>query len=132
MPGAMAKRTKPTPKKLGKPRSSGDWADAFLASLREEGNVREACKAADVHRTTAYDRRRDDPAFAAAWRDALDDAVDALEKEARARAKAQSDTLLIFLLKSHRPEVYREQVKLDHSVVVAVAEEIVDACDADD
>ena len=40
------------------------------------------------------------------------DALDILEAVAVQRAITISDTLLIFLLKSHRPEVYRETVTL--------------------
>jgi hypothetical protein len=42
----------------------------------------------------------------------MQDACDILEGHARARAIASSDTLLIFLLKAHRPEVYRERIDI--------------------
>lgn len=69
----------PTPKR---PR----WVKAFLAALSESGNVRLACEAAQINRWTAYDRRENDPDFAKAWADALDQAADLLEEEARRRA----------------------------------------------
>lgn len=110
----MARKKKLTPKKRS--RSSADWRSAFLASLKETGNVRASCEAAGVERTTVYDRRDGDPEFAAAWKEAMDDAIDLLVTAARQRATATSDTLLIFLLKSHRREVYGDQSRHDHRI----------------
>src|SRR5262245_29315988 len=76
----MAGRTRRTPKR------PEDW-EAFLAQLRERGNVRDSCLAAGVGRVTAYGRRKQDAAFAEAWNSALDDATDDLELEARRRAR---------------------------------------------
>ena len=58
---------------------------------------------------------RDHSTFAETWAQAREDAVDMLEAEARRRALATSDALLMFLLKSERPEKFREKVdiKLD-------------------
>jgi len=98
--------TKATPKKAK--RTAGEWRPLFLAALRNSGNIRAACQAAGIDRPKAYNHRDKDPAFAAAWQEALEDAVDVLEAVARQRALEMSDTLLIFLLKSHRPEKYRE------------------------
>jgi len=46
------------------------------------------------------------------WDDAVDAAVDALAAEARTRAFDGSDVLLMFLLKAHRPQVYRDHYDL--------------------
>lgn len=62
------------------------WEKAFLASLSKLGNVRLACEASEIDRRTAYNRRGADPDFAKAWDDALDQAADLLEEEARRRA----------------------------------------------
>ncbi len=62
------------------------WARGFLASLADGGNVRLACEAAKIERSTAYRLRESDETFAAAWNDALDQAADLLEEEARRRA----------------------------------------------
>ena len=62
------------------------WRPAFLAALAEAGNVRLACDAAQIDRTTAYDLRKADQEFAAEWDRALEDAADLLEQEARRRA----------------------------------------------
>lgn len=88
------------------------WQARFLAQLREAPSVTHACAAAGVPRRTVYDYRTALPEFAQAWDEAIEASVDALVVEAFTRAKI-SDTLLIFLLKSHRPEVYRETIRLD-------------------
>lgn len=62
------------------------WAKPFLAALRETGNVRAACDAVGIERSTAYDRKNSNPDFEKAWGKALDDAADLLEQEARRRA----------------------------------------------
>ena len=111
-----------TPKKRA---NTGDWCPAFLASLTEDANVRGACRAAGVSRQSAYERKATDPEFAAAWQSALDDAVDALEKAAVTRARESSDTLLIFLLKCHRPAVYRDKIEVTAKTTLEVVEEIV-------
>jgi len=52
-----------------------------------------------------------DPAYAAAYKLARAIAGDMLEAEAYRRAFAGSDTLIIFLLKAHKPELYRERLE---------------------
>lgn len=91
------------------------------------GVVRDACKAAEVGRSTAYDRRAKDPEFRQAWDEIIDATTDTLEREAYRRAtlgveepiyykgqevgkvRRYSDTLLIFLLKGRKPDVYRDR-----------------------
>lgn len=63
------------------------WQPAFLAALRENGVVRDACEAAEVPRSTAYAARNADPDFAALWDEAVQDAADLLEREAVRRAR---------------------------------------------
>jgi hypothetical protein len=105
----------------------------FLEALAQTGNVSAAAKAAGVGRQYAYERRAADPELAAAWDEALDVATDALEREARRRAlegcerpvfykgdecgriREYSDTLMIFLLKAHRPQKFRDNVDINHS-----------------
>lgn len=122
---ARKKRTERTPKKA-------EWEDAFLTALRNSGIVRAACQAAGVARTTVYERRAEHPSFAEAWDEALSEAVELLEAAAWQRAAKgttrekgvyyrgkpiatekiteYSDTLLIFLLKAHKPGMYRDHV----------------------
>ena len=85
-----------------------EWFPTFLAVLRNTANVRAACEKAKIDRRTAYRNRDDNESFRARWDTAIEDACDQLEAAAWLRAKGRSDTLLIFLLKAHRPERYRE------------------------
>jgi hypothetical protein len=77
--------------------------------LGATANVRAACDAAGVSRPVVYAHRARSQEFAAAWDVALEDACDRLEMIALERARSVSDTLLIFLLKAHRPAKYRER-----------------------
>ena len=97
------------------------WQEAFLGHLRETGNVSAAARAAGTCRSRCYEWRRRDPAFVAAWADALEEAADRLEMEAFRRAvkgvgedrffqgsvvgevTRYSDSLLMFLLRARRP-----------------------------
>ena len=101
--------------------------------LRETGTVSRACQCLNVSRKTAYQHRKDDPAFAEAWDEVLEEAVDDMEREAFRRAvrglpqkkftkdgapimdpstgeqyieHVYSDSLLIQLLKARRPEQF--------------------------
>lgn len=103
------------------------WQAAFIKELCRTGNVSSACRKAKISRTVAYEDREADPVFGAAWAEALEVAVEALELEARRRAekgvlepvyqggvrvgavRRYSDTLLIFLLKAHKPEKYTQR-----------------------
>ncbi len=93
-----------------------EWVATFLATLSQTPNVSGACAAAGISRTHAYRCRDTDPVFASAWDDALEQATDALVADVWGRAKGAdaSDTLAIFLLKAHRPAVYRETVRQIH------------------
>lgn len=90
-----------------------DWSARFLEVFRSTCNVRLSADAAGIDRDTAYRRRARDPRFAARWAQAEQDGIDVLEAEARRRALTTSDTLLLFLLKTHRPEKYREFIRID-------------------
>lgn len=101
---------------------------AFFMTLSITGNVSEAARASKVSRSHAYALKMADPEFATAWMDALETATDLLEAEARHRAvegveqphfhqgqvtgsvRKYSDSLLMFLLKAHRPEKYRDRI----------------------
>ena len=89
------------------------WTERFLEVFASTGNVLLSANAAGVSRDAPYKLAKRDPEFAADWARARDDAVDQLEGEARRRALAGSDTLLMFLLRAHRPERYRETVRID-------------------
>jgi hypothetical protein len=146
MPDVPQDSTPPRPRR---------WEKKFLAALRLTGNHSAACRAAKIDRTTPYKARAEDPAFAAAYDDALAEACDGLELEARRRAhdgvdepviyqgqlcgawvdpagavvardtpgaklvpltvKKYSDALLLALLKAHRPERFKDNVKMEHT-----------------
>jgi len=110
-------------------------AAAFLESLRAGLSVSHAARVSGFARTTFYEHRAADPAFAAAWDDACEEGADRLEDEAVRRAVEgvrsertivargdvigtdvtidYSDTLLIFLLKGRRPDKYAERRKVE-------------------
>jgi len=117
----MANRTKLTPKKR----------KTFLAALEYNGNVTEASKAAGITRACAYVWRDKHPDFAEEWENAYQTATDRLESEAWERAtngtskpvyqngqlvghiQQYSDTLLIFLLKGHKPDRFKERSQIE-------------------
>lgn len=85
--------------------------DRFLEKLRDNGNVRASCKAAGVPRRTVYNWRDKWLTFRTEWEDALEDACDVLEAAAWKRAvDDQSDRMLMFLLKAHRPSKYKDRI----------------------
>ena len=81
-----------------------------LAAYVELGTVTAACRAAGIGRRTFYDLKASDPEFAAAADAAKKEVGDCLEQEAIRRAYNGSDVLLIFLLKGHKPEKFRERI----------------------
>jgi methionine synthase II (cobalamin-independent) len=112
---------------LKPPRITHQKKKALLEHYAESGNISASTQAAGVNRHTHYDWLRADADYAAAFSAAKDTAVDCLEAEARRRAKdgweepvyhqgiqvglvrKYSDTLLIFLLKGARPDVYKDR-----------------------
>jgi hypothetical protein len=103
---------------------------AFLEALGETCNVKASCELAGIAKNSAYLWRKDEPAFATEWDQAIKRGGDALEDEAVRRAKEgvdepvfykgticgkvrkYSDTLLIFLLKGAKPEKYSERAQI--------------------
>jgi len=94
--------------------SNRDAMDRFLDKLRNSGNIRLSCKAAGVPRSTAYRWRDKFKTFADEWDEAMEDACDFLEGTAWQRAtEGQSDRLLMFLLKAHRPDRFADRSKAE-------------------
>ena len=109
------------------------WKPLFLDTLRGTGNVRLAASNADVARQVAYRARDSSATFRADWDEALEEARELLEAEARRRAaigvdepvfykgqvvghiRKYSDNLLMFLLKAHWPEKFRDNYAVEHS-----------------
>lgn len=134
---ARAPDTKRPPKKA-RARGKDDWRPRFLAALAEHVVVVDACKAAGVSQSNVYDERRRNEKFAEAWAEIEEQTIQRMEREGFRRAvegwierteyeyhevdgelqrfeslqvRKFSDTLLIFLLKARRPNVYRERVE---------------------
>ncbi len=84
------------------------WQKAFLACLEQTGSVTSAAQAAKMGRSMVYQHKRSDPEFARQWEEALETGADLLADEARRRAFAGSDVLLMFLLKGLVPQRWRE------------------------
>lgn len=105
--------------------------DAFIDALADAETVAGAAKIAKLSKTRAHEIKLADPAFAKRWEAAYDTGTEKLEAEAIRRGtmgvrkpvyqggklvgyvQDYSDTLLIFMLKARRPEVYRE--RFEHS-----------------
>jgi hypothetical protein len=89
-------------------RAKGKWQKKFLQVLAESPSVKAACLAAGVSRMTAYRYRQSDPEFAEEWQDAIRQSVDDLEAVAFKLAVEGDAGLIQFLLRCHKPEVYRD------------------------
>ena len=57
--------------------------EKFIKILGTTCNITVACREIGITRNTAYDHREKNAEFAAAWDNALEEAVDLLEAEAR-------------------------------------------------
>jgi hypothetical protein len=110
----------------------------FLEFLAASGNVTRAARAIGLTRARIYQVRGEEPEFAKAMDEALDESRDELEAEAWRRGKdgydepvvsmgrivtdsdgnpllvkKYSDTLLVTLLKAHHPAKYRDRASVD-------------------
>lgn len=118
----------------------------FLAELETCGNITASCKKSKIDRKAVYRWKKADPAFLVEYEESVSIGIDALEDEATRRAfegcekpvfqqgrkvgsvKEYSDTLMIFLLKCRRPEVFKDRHEvtgkdggpLEHDVTVRV------------
>jgi len=105
----------------------------FIDRLANTANVSVACAHSRMSRGFAYKWREEDSDFAEDWNKALNMGLAAAEDELVRRAvagvrepvyyqgarigtmKRYSDILLMFLLKAHNPEKYRERAEITHS-----------------
>lgn len=103
-----------------------DWAAQFLAGLMQGMSMTKAARLAKIHVSCIQRRKQYDTEFAAALKDAAAIGTEFLEYEAARRAyhgtlkpvffqgqkcgvvREYSDTLLMFMLKARKPEVYRD------------------------
>ena len=117
--------TTPTQKK---PHVGQKKRTVFLRRLSECGQVRVAARAAEVDVSNLYKQRKIDEEFAGLWLEAIDIAMMGAESEVYRRAvdgtdkpitvagereiiREYSDPLIMFLLKAHKPEKYRDNYK---------------------
>jgi len=89
----------------------------FLRELMRSPVVGRAARQAGISVNSVYRLKREDERFSMAMDEALTAAIDDIEQVAIDRALEKSDKLLEMILKSKRPEEYRERV----DVAVAVA-----------
>lgn len=87
--------------------------DEFFRLLGDGHKVREAASAVAIPFGTLYRKRRDDPAFAKRWEDALRIPVPKLEAEGLRRALRGSDKLLMFFLTNMAPERFKRHAALE-------------------
>ncbi len=88
------------------------WEAQFLELYKQSGNIALAAFGVGIHRNTVYKRQEKYKTFARLMDETKAEAIELLEAEAWKRARAQSDTLMIFLLKSLKPSMYRETKRI--------------------
>jgi hypothetical protein len=89
-------------------RATRRWQTRFLKALCQSPSVKAACSAAGISRMTAYRYRDADAEFAENWQYALQQSVDDLEAVAFKLASEGDSNLIQFLLRAHRPEIYKD------------------------
>ncbi len=120
-------------------------ARSFLAALAQVGNITKAAEIAGCSRQRHYQWLEKLEGYADAASDAMEQAADILEAEARRRAvegcvkpvfylgepvgavREYSDTLLIFLLKAARPEKFRDRYEVKNTGSVKI--QVIDGLD---
>ena len=86
--------------------------EQFLVAYREHGTIGYACEESGVSRKFIRGQIDNDPIFAEACVEAVEHGIDELEAIAKKRAIDSSDTLLIFLLKSKRRDVFGDRLQV--------------------
>ena len=140
-------KSKPATKKPAKPRKgdsqirsaiqSRSLRKLFLELYRKIGKASVVLRQMGLSRAWLDKWRNRSPDFLAAMGLAHEDFIDGIEEEARRRAvdgvvkdvyhhgrvvgkeKVYSDRLLAMMLKAHRPDVYRENSRVEHAGEVA-------------
>jgi hypothetical protein len=91
---------------------TGKWQPLFLRALAKTPSVTFSARAAGVARRTVYAHREQNPEFREKWDDALNQSLDILEHKVYQRALKDDAQLAMFMLKAHRPSVYRERTEM--------------------
>ena len=93
------------------------WRNAFLAALAETSNVSASAERAGVKSRVVYELRRENPEFAARWREALYEGYTNLEMEVLGYlrdpdpARKMDVASALRLLAAHKETVAREQAQ---------------------
>lgn len=125
---SLYRRFSPDPDDEREPLPYPDWGKVFCEFLARTGSMRIASQASGISYASVRRYRYGDKApasgsltafgpnadFCRDIDDALDQAVDMLREEAWRRAAAGSDSLLMFLLKAHDPELYSPPKVVEH------------------
>lgn len=85
--------------------------ETFFNLLEQTGNITTSCLGSGISRNTIY-VYMEDTSFKQRVDKAKETAIEHLEGYALERAKNGSDVLIMFLLKSLRPEKYRDNPKI--------------------
>ena len=86
-------RSKKRKRKIGHaPKTTAAYKKSFLAKLEQGIAPRYAAKLAHIARSTIYHWKREDPAFAKAWEEAVQVGVDLVETRLVQRALKTSDS----------------------------------------
>lgn len=109
----MKKQTKSTrvtgkKKALRKPEVTAGWEARFIAALREWPNVTRAAAQIGVSRWEVYRTRQQNKEFALMFEEARRLGIEALEDTAIDQTRT-NPTLMIFMLKNLKPEVYSDR-----------------------
>lgn len=109
---------------------------AFIEAYCQAGTITAAARVVGIHRSQHYDWLKKDAEYAGSFEQAEQSVADMLEREAIRRAvegverpvyqggrlvgtvQDYSDTLLIFLLKGHKPEKFKERAQVASEVTV--------------
>lgn len=89
-----------------------DEYDAFLVVLARYPNVKFAGLMAGLPLDDLFKRKAEDPDFSQRWDQAISTSIDMLEVIAWQRARFMSDKILMFLLRSHRPDIYAPDLQM--------------------
>jgi hypothetical protein len=104
----------------------------FLKVISDGGSIGKALDASKIGTTAFYDQKKKNPDFAKAYQHAMERAMDRMEDAAYTRAvngvkeriptkngtiirTVYSDSLLMFLLKAHRPGKFKDTVRNEHT-----------------
>jgi hypothetical protein len=93
----------------------------ILEALRERPVYVFACRKARIGRPAFHQWRRDDPEFAERVKNAREEGYDAIEDALNSRALKDDTVAGIFMLKSHRREVYGDKIEHTHSGLITFA-----------